>query len=1662
MFSLPGPRARKSAFKRIGPPNGNDSETSPLLDQSGFAGEDSKSIRAIDRPARIGLGIALALSAIAITGLIVASFALGNTNKGQIAFQNPTHFQNITAKYVKIDMDGILDVSMGMLVPPMWMIPPVVRKRGEKRSNVVYQVTPDNQAVLLGTPGVTYDIQFPKKVQSYVNKDYYIFANETGAHTVKFSGALDGGVCTAPYQQTTFDEGRLYNTALFDATKAGCFIHFKVVDCGTVMPIESRCVKFCTSDLSECAYPTVNPETVYAHKTSGPLNTLYTKQTVQAGVGSGSAIEQLTSAPLGPVTATTINLPNINMHLVSGGPASIRNLANDVYTASGDVVGTRVVQLGTPNPWAFPDNCNDVDANPPGDSTDTRVRLSASESGLLSVKIRYSVEDGYDYAVVYKNGALQTFQTGTGPSAANGFRVFDYTTTVNSGDTVDIRFAKDGTCWGGYDLVYFTTALQPLSALEITMPADQTSYVGRTIQLCSIDGLAHSLTLEDPRRFDSNGYWNKLVFQGTPEVACCVEISIISADSLQVSSRNPCTVYCAPAPSEQCIDPERPAETNPLHGWWRRETRTHIETSYFFLDMTQVPIRYSGYTGTITNPTQRNEESSLSLLYSHGNSVYSASTDGNTYDPFTTSFTLKIQPGNEKVVVGNFRGNKDFEYTNYVTHGHYVKTKFEPAFVNYNVEGPDTYLPPVLLHTYFDRFVNMHATAIVKDARMDLWSGYPAAKASLETIISIGKTHSNIEIIRTQTTPSLRLPGEDVTVFRTDVYHHVSPVGRVVISGFTGACAALNGEHVVSTIGTTNNPHPDAGFEDYGSNPLARTVHHDVGVHLDSSSIPVFPGTNIANCTGSVPVLSVSYGPISNDSEYLDVIAAWYYWFYENVGVLLHAIPNVYMNATTQETFAGLMKPIETWNQVQSQLLTSSNPGPTWVGTRTTGAVSVHNNPALYSFFVQFFYGLDTNSRLIGSVADYQGQHAIRPDAEGATISDTDASERSTFWYNIAQKNYLVNVSYPAWKMQGTNKTHPDNLFAQAVSPGGEGDELHTIMIPHGEIPPTDYSYFDGVLGYVNDGYELYPNWYHEFQQNRFFVAKVNPEFTNGTHIGYIRFADTLVIDAYFFSVFGTFCPTDLCNVDSPRNNREGLVSAFAVFMEHLLVDLQCEQLIVDIRGNIGGNEFDVAALNDLMGSGSYFQKQGFHLAQTGNDYGKLFDMRQFEHTPGFLEAVVNSDKTFPNISALYYPDALFSNGNVIILTNERATSGGDLFPNRFMGPALDGQLGNNTQVHIIGALDGRVPGYLISSEIPFSATHPRLVDSAGNGVSPMSYYIDAGFSALRVDGSTCANRHPGLEIDQSPTLTGLSGSNALPQDWEELVYKDLGFSTNNRLRLYGDNQRPQTPVVITETNPLSTVSGSNIVTVTTSSPHNLVTGDDVAFGVAGVNPVATTAGIPGAALTGGHVITVTSATTFTFEATLEASYDCYPRIDCAVATPATSTASGVGGTIRMMVRSHWRDAWLEQAIQKAIIAPSKKRSRTRRLRRSATLKKKTATRTSGKRHLFGRDISCSGATLQGPVSGMPTTRPIALALADYSPDDTVGREQALQKARDAVIESISTELKNGGMCVNDEGRLMATSTCKEVARIVNVGHQTALKPGQISLRNIKRTPVRK
>lgn len=953
-------------------------------------------------------------------------------------------------------------------------------------------------------------------------------------------------------------------------------------------------------------------------------------------------------------------------------------------------------------------------------------------------------------------------------------------------DVILITYIPDSTWWGGYDIMYIRAEFAPSQALTMTIPvASLADYVGKDIQICSQDPGNHLLALDPPSsgvHLDAAGQWEVLRFQGTGSAACCIALSVTTADRVEIKSRDACTVFCDSLSQIHCVDPLRPYETSPIHGWWKGITKTNQETPFGFMDATTNPAVFRAHGGTVNNPTE--QVTLVQTLIPHSPLTFVSNPSSDLSGDFLFApLVVTFQPGFAQFVLYLGYDQTALAADQILTGGMFEKLS--------GVTSPPVPLVPTstgtltdrsaedpvqMLRDYFDKLLFSYFSTLSAD---DKWIGFLPAKALLEEIISTGKTHT-APILEARVT--MPFNPEGLTEFRTEEYHHIAPPARVHVTGYTGLCTSLNSPpegHLVAVAGTNNVPLPSPLFEDYGPNPAQRTIHHKVTVFLDSSGIAVLPNSQIADCPGSTPQISVSYGPITSETEYLETIGAINYWFYEAMKIGLHCRPFLRYNTFTLVFPSGVSYPSETWPEVQYFL----GAGPDYelytriqkeMASRDAQTTSnFYTTPSALSWALSLGGDATLDRRSNQGRTDLTGRFGIRGDLDALPLIETDNQDRATYAYSIVQKNYLEETAYLAWKLTGTSRTDDANLFAQIISTTGEGDEFDSVIVPFGQFPPADYSYLRSGAPFNYPGvYDSIYTLQHLSEQYNTFFGRVKTSLTSGVgNVGYIRMADVTQLDAFSLSIDAAFCPTASCNTSSYRNNAEALVSMYAKIMQYLRVDLGCTHIILDIRGNGGGTYQVPNKMAEFFGGDD---RQTFGVpeaSRTDNGGGAQLPIDQFVYANDFVKVNNDLQHVSPALSELLYPGSVWQNGEFIFLTDTRAGSGGDIFPNAFLGNNMDGNLGGSVQTRMIGSVDGRLTGYSGGFDLSYSRDSPRLRDYNGAPITPFHTNSDQGLSRVRVDGTYLANRVPGLEIDYSEAL-GLAGGNPLWADWDELVYK--------------------------------------------------------------------------------------------------------------------------------------------------------------------------------------------------------------------------------------------------------------------------------------------------
>lgn len=350
---------------------------------------------------------------------------------------------------------------------------------------------------------------------------------------------------------------------------------------------------------------------VLAHNASAVIPPSHARQTLQSPIDpNATGVDQIASMSVGPLPTGGVTASGQTLLFKTTGACwHVRDLAADPYTSVSDAAGQRVIQLGDPEVWGGLGTPGSGSQCPSPSSISTLDMFSPGLAGTLVLRVRSSTEKDYDFVTVTKNGAALYDVSGIGTDQnTDAFKEATLTIGMTPTDVITVRYTPDGIYWGGYDILYVRAEFLPSSALSMTLPvASLADYVGKDIQICSQDQGTHLVSFDPPSsglHLDAAGEWSVLRFQGTGSEACCITFSVTSADRVQIKSRDACTVFCDSLSQIHCVDPERPYQTSPIHGWWRGMSKKNFDGPFGFLDASRNPAFVTFHGGTVNNPTE--------------------------------------------------------------------------------------------------------------------------------------------------------------------------------------------------------------------------------------------------------------------------------------------------------------------------------------------------------------------------------------------------------------------------------------------------------------------------------------------------------------------------------------------------------------------------------------------------------------------------------------------------------------------------------------------------------------------------------------------------------------------------------------------------------------------------------------------------------------------------------------------------------------------------------------------------------------------------------------------------------------------------------------------------------------------------------------------------
>jgi hypothetical protein len=284
-----------------------------------------------------------------------------------------------------------------------------------------------------------------------------------------------------------------------------------------------------------------------------------------------------------------------------------------------------------------------------------------------------------------------------------------------------------------------------------------------------------------------------------------------------------------------------------------------------------------------------------------------------------------------------------------------------------------------------------------------------------------------------------------------------------------------------------------------------------------------------------------------------------------------------------------------------------------------------------------------------------------------------------------------------------------------------------------------------GDIVFIIGDIGVIPPEYQKLNSNVFF-GYVNQSRTKENRVGYIYFPDF----GFYSNSFGT-----------PENPNYYVYILIGTIMNYLITTYKIQDIIFDIRGNNGGSLtlcYTVAC--SVGGKRNYFNQSIDPNRNPCNP--KLYRTDYPYIDPEEMEKVI------PN-SVLH--GTLQRTANIIIIDDINAASGGDVFPNQFIGDKGDGDLGNYTKSFIVGNIDGRLSGAVDTPRFTpvktpnEAAIHYKSETYGEYAIPPFSFQNDTFFSFLY------ANTKKSISYFQKET----NPSVLIPHDFS-VVYSDIGY----------------------------------------------------------------------------------------------------------------------------------------------------------------------------------------------------------------------------------------------------------------------------------------------
>ena len=334
-----------------------------------------------------------------------------------------------------------------------------------------------------------------------------------------------------------------------------------------------------------------------------------------------------------------------------------------------------------------------------------------------------------------------------------------------------------------------------------------------------------------------------------------------------------------------------------------------------------------------------------------------------------------------------------------------------------------------------------------------------------------------------------------------------------------------------------------------------------------------------------------------------------------------------------------------------------------------------------------------------------------------------------------------INSVYPSFDIN--NPFNIDSTLNYSIVIGNYLQEGSVKTIYYKETPDGELVFLVGDIGVIPPGYNT-------FEFSEIIFGFVSQSRTNENRVGYIYYPNFIFIDKNFLIANGI-----------PGNKNYYVYLLIGTIMNYLITNYKIQDIIFDNRGNGGGYiALDYTVACSVGGKRNYF-------SVSSDPNGSPCNIELYKTNYPYINPE-EMEKVIPNSVLKGTPQR---KANVIILDDINAASAGDIFPNQFIGDNGDGELGNNTKAYIVGNIDGRISGGVLTELFPAVKTPDEAAIHYSNDISgdyaipPFSFQNEVAGSYLY------ANTNKEMFYFQKETTPTI----LIPHDFS-VAYSDMGY----------------------------------------------------------------------------------------------------------------------------------------------------------------------------------------------------------------------------------------------------------------------------------------------